>query len=193
MADKKQQSKSAQTTAQTPDEPKTAVQPEPEKQPTEAELMAQLESAFKQGDYKLIATISRKIDQLERAKEKAEADAKVAVLKVLGDKVGGSIMVAVQPLIDSGELDKADGIWFSYDFGEKTPVVRLMKTAQKAVRTGGGGTGKKFDVSTETLLEKYGTQEYKDGMTFQQAYESSTDKNWRYGIRTKLLKLEGII
>jgi len=35
--------------------------------------------------------------------------------------------------------------------------------------------------------------EYKNGQTFQQAYEADSDKNFRFGIRNALLKLEGLI
>ena len=167
----------------------TATPPEP----TEAELMASLEAALKSKDFKAVAAASRKLDQAVKAKEKAELEVKRAALDAMTEDVKGAIVKAVKPLVDSGKLDAADGIWFSYDFGEKAPVVRLMKTQPRAARAGGGGGGKKFDISTDDMLGRHGAEEYKDGLTFQQAYESSTDKNWRYAIRQKLLKLEGII
>ena len=167
---------------------------EPVKELTEAELMAELEAALKSKDFKAVAAASRKLDSAVKAKEKAELDIKRAALDAMIEDVKAVISKAVKPLVDSGKLDVADGIWYSYDFGEQAPVVRLMKTAPRAARAGtGGGGGKKFDVSTDDMLSRYGTKEYKDGLTFQQAYESSTDKNWRYAIRQKLLKLEGII
>jgi len=162
-------------------------------EPTEAELMAQLETALQSKDFKTVATISRKIDQAVKVKEKAEQATKVAALDAVKDKVATAISKAVKPIVDSGILDVADGIWYSYDFGEEAPVIRLMKSAPRAARSGGGGGGKKFDVSTDDMLSRHGQEEYKDGLTFQQAYESSTDKNWRYAIRQKLLKAEGII
>ena len=172
------------------DEPTTA---EVAVAPTEEELTAELEKALASKDFKQVAAVSRKIDQTIKAKEKAELEAKRAVLDQMAEKVKSTITGAVKKLVDSGELDAADGIWYSYDFGEQAPVVRLMKSAPRAARAGGGGGGKKFDISTDDMLSKHGTEEYKDGLTFQQAYESSTDKNWRYAIRQKLLKLEGII
>ena len=162
------------------------------KEPTEEELMAELETALKSKDFKAVAAASRKIDGIQKAKEKAELDAKRAALEAIGEKVKAAISKAVKPLVESGDLDAADGIWYSYDFGEQAPVVRLMKTQPRAVRAGGGG-GKRFDVSTDEMLSRHGAEEYKDGLTFQQAYESSTDKNWRYAIRQKLLKKEGIL
>jgi len=162
-------------------------------EPTEAELMAELEAALKSKDFKAVAAASRKLDQSVKAKEKAELEVKRAALDAMTDEVKAAIMKGVKPLVDSGKLDAADGIWYSYDFGEQAPTVRLMKSAPKAARAGGGGGGKKFDISTDNMLTRHGQEEYKDGLSFQQAYESSTDKNWRYAIRQKLLKLEGVI
>ena len=162
-------------------------------EPTEAELMAELQSALSKGDFKAVASVSRKIDGVQKAKEKAELEAKKAILDKITDKVKAVILKAVKPLVDAKELDEADGIWFNYDFGEQAPTVRLMRTAPRAARAGGGGGGKKFDVSTTDLVTKHATEEFKDGITFAQAYELNTDKNWRYAIRQKLLKLEGIV
>ena len=163
------------------------------KEPTEAELMAELEAALKSKDFKAVAAASRKIDGIQKAKEKAELAEKKAALDAMSEDVKTAIMKSVKPLVDSGKLDAADGIWFSFDFGEQAPVVRLMKTQPRAARAGGGGGGKKFDISTDDMLSRHGEEAYKDGMTYSQAYLSSTDKNWRYAIRQKLLKLENII
>ena len=162
---------------------------------TEAELMAALEAALKSKDFKAVAAASRKLDTAVKAKEKAELETKRKALDAMIETVKAAISKAVKPLVDSGKLDAADGIWYSYDFGEQAPVVRLMKSQPKArsASTGGGGTGKKFDVSTDDMLTRHGAEEFKDGMTLQQAYESSTDKNWRFAIRKKLLQKEGLI
>jgi len=160
---------------------------------TDAERMKAIEEIVKTGDYKAVAALSRKFDTVDKAKEKAELDAKRQALDAMKGKVEAAISKAIKPIVDAGGLDAADGIWYSYDFGEEAPVVRLMKSAPKANRSTGGGGGKKFDISTEDMLSRHGSEEYKDGINFQQAWESSTDKNWRYAIRTKLLKLEGIL
>ena len=162
---------------------------------TEAELMAELEKALASKDFKAVAAASRKLDQAVKANEKAELEVKRALLDTMVDKVKAVYIKAIKPLVDSGDLDPADGIWISQDFGEGEQgiVVRLMKTQPKAARAGGGGGGKKFDISTDDMLARHGQEEYKEGLTFQQAYESSTDKNWRYAIRQKLLKAEGVI
>ena len=130
---------------------------------------------------------------MQRAAEKIELDAKRAALDGLAEIVKTAYLEAVQPFIDDATLDAADGIWIAHDFGEQAPTVRLMKTATRTPRAG-GGTGKKFDVSTTALLEKHGGEPYKEtGMTFNEAYQSNTDKNWRFAIRNALLKLDGII
>ena len=70
-----------------------------------------------------------------------------------------------------------------------------MKATAKAARTGGGGGGggKKFSVSTTDLLEKFGSQEYKNDQSFKAAWDADADKNKRYAIREALLKKEGLI
>jgi len=163
-------------------------------QPTREQLMAELQSALSSGDFKAVAAVSRRIDTMTKAAEKAELTAKQAVLESVKEIVQTAYLEAITPFIDDGSLDAAEGVWISHDFGEQAPTVRLTRTATRTARTGGGGTGKKFDISTDDMLAKHGEEPYKDtGMTVRQAYDSNTDKNWRYAIRTKLLKLEGII
>jgi len=174
-------------------EQSTAEQPAVE-QPTKEQLMAEMQNAMTQGDWKLVSQVSRKIDNLVKTAEKAELAAKTAALDAIKTAVGDAITAVIEPMIVAGQLDAADGVWYSYDFGEQAPTIRLARTAARAPRAGGGGTGKKFDISTDDMLAKHGTEMYKDtGMTIQQAYESNTDKNYRYAIRQKLLKLEGVI
>lgn len=162
--------------------------------PTEAELMAQLETAMKSGDFKAVAKVASAVDKLRKSQEQVEREAKEAVLATITEKVKITIAKALKPMVDGGELDQADGIWYSNDFGEKLVTCRLVKSApRKTGGTGGGGAGKKFSVTTNDLLAKFGTQEHKDGISFNQAYESNTDGNFRYAIRQKLLKLGGYI
>ena len=162
---------------------------------TEEELMAQLQDALATRDFKAVAVASNRLNTAVKAMEKALLEKKQKALDAMADKVKSAITLAIEPLLDSGELESADGVWYSYDFGEKAPVVRLMRTQPKGggERKGGGGGGKKFDISTDEMLEKHGEEEFKNGLTLNQAYESSSDKNLRFSIRKKLLKLEGLI
>ena len=178
--------KDANETTATPEQP--AVEPEL----TIEQLMAQMQDAISANDFKAVSQISRKIDTRNRAIEKAALDEKRAKAEQVGKAVIVAYLGAVQPYIDDGMLDPFEGIWISHDFGEQAPTIRLLKTATKARSSGNGGAGKKFDVSTEDMLSRHGEEVYKDGMTFSVAYQSNVDKNWRYAIRMKLLKLEGI-
>ena len=114
------------------------------------------------------------------------------------------------------ELDSADGVWYSNDFSAEAghaKSMRLMKGAVKEAKPKADGTGKtastgggkKFDVSTEAMITEVGeasifgdgqNETVKAGSAYagqavKAAYDSSTDKNWRYGIRTALLKATG--
>jgi len=169
-------------------------------QASEAELMArslmlQLDAALKSKDFKAVSKVSAEIAKFTKTKEQEELAAKQKALEAITDKVKSAIAKVLKPLVDAGELDSADGVWFTQDFGEKIVTCRLTKTAaRKASTGGGGGVGKKFDVNTNDLLAKFGSQPYKEsGMTVQQAWESNTDKNFRYAIRQTLLKLNGTI
>lgn len=173
----------------------TTEQPQAEIQPvTEEQLTADLDAARASGDWKQLAKAAEALVNFQKKREAAELEEKRKVLAEVAGKVEAAIMKALKPLVEGGVLDAADGVFFNYDFGEEKPVTRLMRSAPKAARTStGGGGGKKFDVSTEDLLSKYGSEEFKDGISFQAAWESNTDKNWRYAIRQKLLKRDGII
>ena len=161
--------------------------------PTEAELLEQIGQAWKAKDFKLMSKLSQQAGKFQAARDKADQDAKLAVIGQLGDKVRSAVIKVLKPMYEGGDLDGCDGVWFTWDFGEKETNVRLLKSiARKS--TGGGGGGKKYNVNTKELIDtKYGSTEYKDGMTFAQAWEHSTDKNWRYAIREKILKLENIL
>ncbi len=175
------------------DEETTQEQAVEEQPKDEAALMQEMNQAVASGDYKAVAKVAQELVKFQKAKEQAELEARQAVLAEKTETVKSVIQKALAKLVESGELDEADGIWYSNDFGEKLVTCRLMKTAARKTGGGGGGGGKKFSVSTSELLEKFGSEEYKDGMSYQQAWESNTDKNWRYAIRESLLKKAGVV
>lgn len=159
---------------------------------TKDQLLAELQTAMDAGEWKSISSISSQISKLVKTEESAERDAKLVALKDITIKVMKAIEKAIKPFVDAGDLDIADGVWFSNDFGEKLTDCRLVKSQAKA-RTGGGGGGKKFDIKTSELLERFGSERIvKDGvetMTFNDSYAANTDGNHRYGLRQKMLKL----
>lgn len=171
------------------DEQAQAVEEQPK---TEEQLMTEMNEAVASGDFKAVAKVAQELVKVQKAKEQAEHEAKVKALEAVTDKVKTAIEKSVSKMVEAGELDQADGIWFNWDFGEKLVTCRLMKTATRK-SGGGGGGGKKFSISTAEMLEKFGSEEYKDGMTYQAAWDSNTDKNWRYAIRESLLKKSGMI
>jgi len=158
----------------------------------ESALMEEMNQAVASGDYKAVAKVAQELVRFQKAKEATELLEKQKILAGKTQVVMDIIKKALAKLVDSGELDQADGIWYTNDFGEKLVTCRLMKTATRK-SGGGGGGGKKFSVSTSELLEKFGNEEYKDGQSFQAAWESNTDKNWRYAIRESLLKKAGVV
>jgi len=169
----------------------TAVEEQPKDEQT---LMAEMNSAVASGDYKAVAKVAQELVKAQKAKEAEELAAKAAVLDAKVKTVSDTIMKSLTKMVEAGELDMADGVFFNWDFGDKEPSCRLTKAAaRKAGSGGGGGAGKKFSISTPTLLETYGGDDYKDGMTYQQAWDSNADKNWRYAIRESLLKKGGYI
>jgi len=167
-----------------------AVEEQPKDEQT---LMAEMNQAVASGDYKAVAKVAQELVKAQKAKEAEELAAKAAVLDAKVNTVKDTITKALQKMIDAGELDMADGIWYAFDFGDKEPSCRLTKAVARKAGGGGGGAGKKFSISTPTLLETYGADEYKDGKTYQEAWDSNADKNWRYAIRESLLKKGGYI
>lgn len=164
-----------------------------EKPKTDKELMAELKAALDKGDFKAVAKISSEVAKREASKDKADREAKVAQLSAITGEVKSQFDALANKLVASKKLDFADGIWYSFDFGEKLTTCRLLKSQPKA-RTGGGG-GKKFAVTTADLLEKYGNQKPGNGdKTYNQLWADTpaTDGNARYAIRVKLLKVAGL-
>ena len=163
---------------------------------SEQSLMTQLDAALKAKDFKAVAKASGELVKFQKAREAVELDAKQKALEAITIEVKNAIQKAIKPFVDAKKLDAADGVWFVNDFGEALVTCRLTKSApRKAKAAGGGGNGGggKFAVSTNDLLARYGDEEYKDGVSFAEAYEADTDKNKRFAIRSKLLKMGGYI
>lgn len=50
-----------------------------------------------------------------------------------------------------------------------------------------GKASRSWDIHTDVLLELFGDADAGGGQTYGQKYKASRDRNWRYGIRKKLL------
>ena len=149
---------------------------------TKDQLLAELKTALDSGDFKAVAKVSREIDKLTVGEEKAEKEAKLAVVTDLTAKVKKVLDKAL------GTIDfppEADGVWYSNDFGEALTSCRLVKGAVRKASGGGGGGGKKFSISTNELLQRHGSDEMgESGKTFQEAYDEDTAGNSRPGSST---------
>ena len=161
---------------------------------TEQQLLDELGKAYAKKDFAEVRKIASELAKFQKETEKAEEAAKEAALVKMTAEVKAVLDKALAPLIASKRLDKADGVWYANDFGEKLTSCRLSKG--KATHKGGGGGGKKFDVSTDDLLKQFGGSPFKvegkdTAQTIKAAYDSNTDGNFRYKIRTQLLKLAG--
>ena len=178
--------------------------------PTVAELQDQIREAVTAGKWKDVEALSKQLNKAESAAAAAVANEKLEALKAVTTDIKAKLDKVLQKLYDDGTLDAADGVWYHVEFGDEPPVggvlptnLRLVKTAPKAskpVGGNGGGGGKKFDISSESMLEAYGAEQMpgkdKDGNehgTFQEEHDASSEGNKRYQVRLKLLKRHGLV
>ena len=168
-----------------------------EKVETKSELMELMSIAMSKNNFKSVAKIASKIAKMARDEENDELEIKRALIAGVTLSVKQAVDKVVGKMINDNKLDNEliEGVFYVHDFGTTESTCRLTKTKIRSPRTsgGGGGAGKRIDVSTTVLLEKYGAEEYKDGVSFNDAHETSTDKNVRYAIRKQLLKKDGLI
>jgi hypothetical protein len=167
------------------DEQKQALTPE--------QLMAQMQEAFAKGDMAAILKIASEAKKGQKAKEDAELEGKKAQITDLTEQV----KVAIQGIVDRfgpsiTTLVGEKKAKISAEWSAESPDLKV--TILKGGTGGGtrksGGVPQKVNIKTEDLLEKYGADEYKDGVTFKEAWEASTDKNKRFAIRKKLIAKE---
>ena len=160
-------------------------------------LVAQLKVAIDSGDFKAVGQLAKQIAGLQAADEKAAAEVRQKGLLELTGKVMKAVNKTVAGFADELIKAKADGVWYVQDNITKETDCRLIKRKAKAAGAGGGGGGQRYAVSTTDMLTRHGDELVggegdMGGMTFTDAWASTTEKNARYQLRVKLLKLEGI-
>lgn len=137
------------------------------------------------------------VKKLDKTAGSAELEAKKGQINDLGEK----IKLAFQNhIVDQfgAEIVQLVGekkaiIKLDWDYEGQVPTVKIVKGVAGTRKPGsgkGGGNPQKFEMSSDDLLAKFGTFEYKEGQTFKEAWDSTTDKNARYSIRRKLIKLQ---
>jgi len=160
---------------------------------SQQELEAQLREAMQKGDMATVVKIASQLNKASKTKDAAELEAKKAQITDLAEKVKAGFV----GLIDRFGADivalvgeKKAIINLSWSYEEQLPTVKIVKGSSTVRKTGGGGNPQKFDMKTEDMLATFGSQEYKDGVSFNDAWAATTDKNVRYAIRKKLIKLQ---
>lgn len=157
------------------------------------ETQKRLQEAMASGDMAAVMKIAGEAKKAMSEVERADLEAKKGLIDELTLKITRELDKLVErfgkQIVELVGEQKAI-IQFSWQAtSEEAPVVRITKSAAKRSGGGGGGPAQKFDVGTEELLTKYGNKDYKDGKTFQAAWDESTDKNHRFNIRKKLIKI----
>lgn len=159
-------------------------------------LVEQLKAAIDAGDFKAVGKLAKDIAQSQAAEEKAAREKRQKGLLELTGKVMKDMQKVVASHAEELSKAKADGVWFFDDNVSHESDCRLIKRKVRAGGTGGGG-GQRYAVSTTDLLAAHGDaivggEGPMSGMTFNDAWASTTEKNARYQLRVKMIKLAGI-
>ena len=183
------------------DEETTAVAEPVDLDAKKDQLKADLQTALDSGEWSEVAKVSKELSRVDADAKRAEVDALQEVMKDTTEKVRSILDKAVAKLKESGDLEGADGVWYSNDFsGTDVSGLKLLKVSPRKTGAGSrGDTNRKFSVKTEELLAQFGKDTIPAdgklsafaGQTYQQAYDFSTEGNHRYQVRTALLKLGG--
>jgi len=168
----------------------------PKPAPTIDELKIKLNAMVDAGNFGSdFATLSKTLASAHAKIEADQRDATQIALKEVTNRVQSAIVKAIEPFLAEIDAKGGDGVWFVSDWGEALIETRMMKArpaTKKSSSGGSGGGGKKFSISTDELLKEHGHKEYKDGVSYQQAYDADTGGNARYQVRVKLLKEAGL-
>lgn len=159
----------------------------------QAKLLAELTQAQADGDWKLLATKAKALADYQAKLEALELDAKQSKLVAIAQQISLDVQKLVEQYALDGKLDQAECICFDWDVASPTSelnvsLLRHKASTRKASTT---GYGKQFAETTLSLLEVHGTEAYNDKLTYQQKWDSSTDKNSRYAVRKKLTEKYG--
>lgn len=170
--------------------------------PTREELMAELQKALNSGDFRQVAKVSGRLAGFQAAAEKAASAAQELRLRNITLDVKQAIQEALEPFTEEDKFEGADGVWFSWDFGEMLITCRLVKTLPKQKLLSASDSlraaGRRFSERSEDLLAIYGSKPFvhkgqPTGATCQEQHDSSAEKNSRYQVREVLLAYAGVI
>ena len=162
-------------------------------------------------DWKAVSKVARELVDAENLLARSKKEALQAALADITSKVKATIDRAVSKMYDAGELDGADGIWYSKDFGDEASGCRLTKTAPKVkgeASTANGSYVSRPEKSSD-LLKTEGDKPFlpagakatidkvehtfESGLTLQEAFDYNTNGGWRNRVRMALLKSAGLV
>ena len=165
----------------------------------EQELRSQLDSAVTTGDIDQIARVSKMLNDIQKSKTIEADKAKQALLDALRSMTLKAITNSLASIIDAGKLDEAQGVYFTWTFGDEPEI-----TFTKARQTPRVRIVKHPNVKTIDLVKEYGhlpfdndttdskSKDSKALVTYADKYFTNSDSNFRYTkIRIPLLKLAG--
>lgn len=180
------------------------------------QLFEALGTAYKAKDFKLMGKLSSLVAKAEQTEEKSKKDALLAELIAVTQNVSTAISGVIESLVDTGQLEGAEGVWYAFDFGAIrevgiNPACRLIKSGRKTTGEGSGGKSSyvanpaksadllnqvgdevMFAEDTTVTIDKQ-EQVMPAGTTYRKAYDFSTNGGWRNRVRMALLKKAGII
>lgn len=158
---------------------------------------AELESAMASGNMKAVIELAQAVKKMESEADRTKAEANKELIVELAVTVRGELAKVAKKFQDQiTELvgvDKAR-VKFEWDFQDESTIA-ISKSIGGGARKGGGGTPQRYEKSTTDLLSQYGAMAYKKNgedteQTLQQAWDASTDKNHRFGVRGQLVKID---
>jgi len=166
-------------------------------------LTERLQSAMVAGDMRAVIQLAKQIADSERAKERELAEANKDKIVALNNRVMEALTKVADDFMEQiTELVGFEnaGVAFKHIPADK---ITQCKISMKAVKsTGGGGTRVASGLAgVKELLQQHGDtivgKDYLGGkfedVTWNFAYESNTDKNFRYAVLKGLRKLAGLV
>ena len=168
----------------------------------EKTLTEQLQDAMASGDMKAVISLAKGISDAEKAEATAKAEANKGKVVELTAVVMASLEKVANDYID--KITELVGFENAGVVFKMVPADKILqcKITTKAVKTGGGGTRVASGLAgVKELLEQHGDtivgKDYLGGkfedVSWNFAYESDTDKNFRYAVLKGLRKLAGLV
>lgn len=156
-----------------------------------------MQELLDRGDFAGLQKLANEQGKAQREADKELMAAKEGEINTLAHKVSEDFQKLVGKYSDEiinlvgHERAQLYGKWSSQDgFG----LIGIVQ-ARRASGGGGGGTPQKYEKSSEELLKAYGDRPFQvDGkdseQTLQEAYNSSSDGNFRFKVRKQLIKYD---